>query len=51
MSQVLVDNGNGDPYDILAVDIDGEAALDDQSLNNSNSSEPTEKQDSGIEGN
>lgn len=47
---ILVDNGNGEPFDILAMDDNGQIVLDDESLDNSASSDPPEKQDSGIEG-
>lgn len=46
---ILVDNGNGEPFDILAMDDNGQIVLDDESLDNSASSDPPEKQDSGIE--
>ena len=46
MSQVLIDNGNWDPSERIANAL--EPAVGNQSLNSSNLSE---KQDSGIEGN
>ena len=53
MTEILIDDGQGQAYDILALDDNARIGLlvDDNSvLDNSANSEPPEKQDSGIEG-